>query len=218
MTTPLIIIGAGGYGRELREYVDDAHADGAQYRLEGFLDDSVSDLASDGSDLPILGTTADISSFTKAHFLIALGDPALRTMLRLKVSAASGKLGQVIHPTAQVARSAIVDEGTILCPFCLVAPHAKIAQNVSVNVYASIGHHATIGEDCVISPYTSILGGVDLGDRCFTGAHATVAPRVSVGPDSKVSAGSVATLDLPPGSLAVGNPARSRVMFRSPRA
>jgi sugar O-acyltransferase (sialic acid O-acetyltransferase NeuD family) len=218
MTTPIIIIGAGGFGGELAEYLEDAIQDGAPYRFEGFIDDRAEQLATTHPELPILGTVEDLSRHPKAHILIAVGDPAARSSLADRLEQEHRTLATLVHPTAYVARSANIQGGTILCPFSLVGAHASVGRNVSVNVYASVGHDARIGEHSVISPYTAILGSVTLGNRCFTGAHATVAPGVNIAHDSKVAAGSVVSVDLPPGSLAVGNPARGRAMFKAPTA
>lgn len=47
-----------------------------------------------------------------------------------------------------------------------------------------------------------------LGDNTWLGGAVVVLPGVSIGADTVVGAGSVVTRDLPPGVVAVGNPAR----------
>lgn len=47
-----------------------------------------------------------------------------------------------------------------------------------------------------------------IGERCQIGAHAIIMPGVTIGDGSIVAAGSVVLRDIPPGSLAFGNPAR----------
>ena len=216
MTTPLIILGAGGFGREIVEYVRDLQAAGSPYAFAGFLDDRADALRKAGSIDPILGTTHDAGSFPDAHFVIAVGEPATRALLAARLQQVEATLARIIHPTAQVSPSARIGDGTIICPFAFLSTDAVIGRNVAVNVFATIGHDAAVGDDSVISPYSAVLGNAHLEQRCFTGTHASITPGVRIGADSKVAAGSVATLDLPPGSLAAGNPARSRVMFASP--
>ena len=49
---------------------------------------------------------------------------------------------------------------------------------------------------------------ISIGDNVWLGGGAIVCPGVSIGADTVVGAGSVVVDDLPPGVLAVGNPAR----------
>ncbi|MGY1828426.1 MULTISPECIES: sugar O-acetyltransferase [unclassified Blastococcus] len=49
---------------------------------------------------------------------------------------------------------------------------------------------------------------VTIGDNAWLGGGVIVLPGVTVGADTVVGAGSVVTADLPPGVVAVGNPAR----------
>ena len=49
---------------------------------------------------------------------------------------------------------------------------------------------------------------VHIGDNCFIGWKAIILPGVTVGSDCVIGAGSVVTKDIPPGSVAAGNPAR----------
>lgn len=81
----------------------------------------------------------------------------------------------------------------------------------------------SIGNGCTICPnvrliahdastkkhlgYTKI-GRIDIRENCFIGDSVIVLPNVTIGPDAVVGAGSVVTRDIPPGSVAAGNPAK----------
>jgi maltose O-acetyltransferase len=49
---------------------------------------------------------------------------------------------------------------------------------------------------------------ITIGDNAWLGGGVIVCPGVTIGRDTVVGAGAVVTTDLPPGVLAVGNPAR----------
>ena len=51
---------------------------------------------------------------------------------------------------------------------------------------------------------------VTIGANVWIGGGAIILPGVTIGDDALIGAGSVVTRDVPPGSLAVGNPARVR--------
>jgi sugar O-acyltransferase (sialic acid O-acetyltransferase NeuD family) len=207
------IVGAGGFGREALQYAADAQSGSWPFRVVGFVDDHPPALARYELGVDVLGGLPELPSLDVGHFIIALGDPQLRSSVASTIQAAGGTLVSLVHPTAYVAPTARIEPGAILCPFSLVAARAEVGPNVAVNVYGSIGHDATVGGHTVVSPYTAVTGGVTIGERCFLGTHSTISPGVRLGSDSKVSVGAVVMRDAPAGSLLVGNPAKGRVMF-----
>jgi maltose O-acetyltransferase len=81
----------------------------------------------------------------------------------------------------------------------------------------------TIEDRCVLAPCVRLIahdaslfrfvgitriGRITIGENCFLGDSAQVLPGVKIGPDSIIGAGSIVTKDIPPGSVAAGNPAR----------
>ena len=51
-------------------------------------------------------------------------------------------------------------------------------------------------------------GAITIGDNCWLGGNVTVCGGVTIGEGCVIGAGSVVTRDIPPNSLAVGNPCR----------
>ena len=84
----------------------------------------------------------------------------------------------------------------------------------------------TIGDDCQLGPNVQLLTAyhptepeprrakleaaapIAIGDNVWLGGGVIVLPGVTIGDDSVIGAGSVVTVDVPAGVLAVGNPAR----------
>ena len=58
------------------------------------------------------------------------------------------------------------------------------------------------------SDHMNRYGTIEIKDNCFIGIHAILMPNIVIGPNSIVGAGSVVTRDVPPNSIAAGNPAR----------
>lgn len=119
----------------------------------------------------------------------------------------------------------------------IAAPHQlTVGNNVSVGPYSVVQVNGTIGDWTLIGMYVQIVGkndhaideigkpirlstrvgdrpaqkydAVDIGKDVWIGASAIVLSGVTIGMCSVVGAGSVVTKDIPPFSIAVGNPAR----------
>jgi maltose O-acetyltransferase len=87
-----------------------------------------------------------------------------------------------------------------------------------VNYGVSLEAHQgiTIGERCLLASFVRVSDGgtgrrgpIVIGDDVWLAHGVIVDPGVTIGAGSVVSAGSVVTHDVPPGSLASGNPAQS---------
>jgi maltose O-acetyltransferase len=82
--------------------------------------------------------------------------------------------------------------------------HVGARTFVNYGLYALDVAEIRIGDDVQIGPAEPI----DIGDNAWLGGGVIVCPGVTIGENTVVGAGAVVTRDLPPGVLAVGNPAR----------
>lgn len=215
----LFIVGAGGFGREVLAYARDAGkdaVDGAPLTVAGFLDDRPDALAGFDVTTSVVGTVADARPGPDDRYVIAIGDPRLRWKLAGALEARGARFAAVVHPLAYVAPGARLGVGVVLAPFAFVGPQASLGSHAVLNTYASVGHDAVVGRCAVLSPYAVINGGTRVGEGGFFGTHATLVVGRSLGAWAKLGAGAVALADVPPGALAVGSPAKGRVLFSAP--
>ncbi len=54
----------------------------------------------------------------------------------------------------------------------------------------------------------SKIGRISIGNNVFIGANSLILPNVAIGDNCIIGAGSIVVRDIPPGSVAVGNPCR----------
>lgn len=209
-TTDIVIVGAGGFGREVLQYVIDTFGRDERSTVKGFLDDAPPDLSGFDLDYPVLGDTATYRPEPGDRFVIAIGEPSVRARVAESLDARGARFLTVVHPLAYVSAAATIGDGCIVAPFATVGAHARLGDHSVLTFYASIGHDATVGRFCALSPHSVTNGGSSIGDRAFLGAHAVVNPLQSVGDDAKVAAGAVVYRSVPADSIAAGNPAKSR--------
>lgn len=83
-----------------------------------------------------------------------------------------------------------------------------------LNILATVGHDSIIGQSSFLGPGSKVNGSGKCGKKCFLGTNSVINVNVSLGENSKLSMGSVLTKDRPQNSLADGNPAKFRQMFK----
>lgn len=204
----VVIVGAGAFGREVFQYVQDICGNSSELSVKGFLDDA--DPGPDGFDLPaqIIGNTCSYAVESHDRFVVAVGAPAVRRLLTERLGDRGATFLTLIHPRAYVAPTARIGPGCIVPPFAMVSCFARLADSVVLGVCSAVGHDAEVGSYCVVSPFAAINGAAVLEKGVFLGTHATVTPRKRVGAHTRVAAGAVVYRDVPDNVFAVGNPAR----------
>lgn len=210
MRYDLLIVGAGGLGREVLQYAADSFDPGC-WNIRGFLDDNPFESDEQGRNLAV-GVVGDTWSYRigeNDRFLVAIGDPEVRAQLVARLRDRGGRFATLVHPQAYVAPNAKLGEGCIVSPFATLASTCRVGEQAVLGFYAHVGHDAAIGAYSVLSPYAAVNGAATLGEGVFMGTHSVVTPGICVGDRTKVAAGSVVYKDVPADRLAVGNPAKA---------
>jgi sugar O-acyltransferase (sialic acid O-acetyltransferase NeuD family) len=210
MKKKLLIIGAGGLGREVFSYLHQHLA--GDLTLAGFLDDALDSLH--GFDLPVgvLGRLDDYQPKPDEVLLPAIGNSSVKLAVCRSLTERGAKFVNFVHPTAIVGHATRLGTGIFVFPGAIVGPWATIGDFVSIGGNATVGHDAKIGAGCTLSGHTEINGGTQLGEAVFMGSHATVLPRVKIGDHCVLGAGSVTVSSVKPHTTMFGVPAKRLVI------
>ena len=203
----IIIVGAGGFGREVLQWARHAWPEHTG-RIAGFLSEDPHALDGHAATLPILGSPADFELRPGDGLVLAIGIRGVRRQVAERLAACGARFLTMIHPTAIVADTAVIGPGTVICPYAVVSDAVRLGRFVLVNYHASLGHDASAGDFAVLSPYATLGGGACVANDVFLGLHASVGPGKRLGAGSVVSSNSVALVDVPEGCLVYGVPGR----------
>ena len=206
-TKRILIVGAGGFGREVVQWALDAWPSQAG-RIAGFLSADADCLEERASQLPMLGDPANYEPRSGDGLVLAIGIPEARRRVAESLASRGGEFLTLIHPTAIVSTTAMIGVGSILCPYSIVSDSASTGRCALLNYHASLGHDASVGDYAVLSPYATLGGAAHIGDDVFLGMHASVGPGRRVGARSKISANSCALSDAAADSIIYGVPGR----------
>jgi sugar O-acyltransferase (sialic acid O-acetyltransferase NeuD family) len=203
----LVIIGAGGFGREMFGAAREALGYGDRFRIKGFLDGNPSVLDGFSGYPAIIGTPETYSIERNDVFITALGNIESRRRCADFVESRGGEFIPIIHRTASIGQNVTVGGGSF------VAHNAVLTADVKVGRHSCIFHGAVIGHDSVLGDYShiyslvSIGGGVRIGEGASVFPGAKVVPRVAIGEGATVGIGSTVIRDVDRGITVFGSPA-----------
>ena len=212
MTTPLFIIGAGGFGREVFSIIEALESSGTVPHPTGFIDDSPSAADLDRVDAlgsRVMGCVDDLVRRTEPFSaVVAIGSATARETVAGRLSHSPVTFPVLVHPDTTIGHGVRFAEGVV------VAAGSRLSTNIEVGIHVHIDQNAVVGHDCNLgdfsrlNPHACVSGGVRIGRGALVGANATVLQGLDVGDDAIVGAGAVVTRPVPSTVTVKGVPAR----------
>ncbi len=212
---PIIIVGAGGFAREVAQLIADVNAQRPTYSLLGYLDDNIAPGTSIGGQTVLGGLDSAQSHAGEVHFVVGVGSPMIKRRLATRLADAGLVLETLVHPSAQVGRDICLGKGSVICAGCILTCDITVGTLVTLNLACTVGHDAVISDFVSIAPGSNISGNVTVGQGCDVGTGAATVQGVTLGEWSVVGAGALVATDLPPNITAVGVPAKA-IKHREP--
>ncbi len=204
----LVIVGAGGCGREVLQWAKDINEHESRWLIKGFLDDDLGALEGKKCSVLVLSTVDGYEISPDDEFVCCIGNSKIRKAVVEKLKARGANFVTLIHPNAVVADSCALGEGVIVYPFALISDNAVIGDGCIINMYSSVAHDSVLGEYCTISAHCDVTGMCTLGDRVFMGSTSKVVPGLTIGNDVYICAGSTVMTRTRSGLKLLGNPAK----------
>lgn len=208
----LVIVGAGGQGREALDTVEalNAAAPAPVWRFLGFVadDDRTADLlAARGAS--VLGPVARLADGDlDADVVIAVGDSAVRRRVDEVARSAGRRAATLVHPATRLGSRVVLGEGAYVGPGAVLTTNVAVGRHSIVNVAATLSHDVVVGDFATVGPGSHLAGNVRVGDGVDLGVGVVARPGATIGARTVVGAGSVVIGDLPPDVVAYGVPAR----------
>ncbi|QGY42745.1 sugar O-acyltransferase [Maribellus comscasis] len=203
----LIIVGAGGLGRELLQWIKAINNIAPKWIVKGFINDIPNTLDGLGCTHKILGTITNWQPAPNEVFVCAIGNPKEKEKVVTLLKSKGARFANIIHPTAIVGENNQIGEGLIMYPFARITVNCTIGKFVTV-LSSGIGHDSTIGDYSTISSGCVIAGYSKIGKRVYVGSNATIIPKRNIEDDVNIGAGSVVMTNIKKESKVMGNPAR----------
>ncbi len=167
MTTPIVIIGCGGFGREVHDVIDAVNLMSSSWELVGYLDDKPDPtnkalIEARGSKLLgpvdwILGKALDIT------YVIGIGNGTVRGLVDSRLARNGFKWATLIHPTATLGFDVRIGDGTVICAGVRATTNISLGRHVHLNLNVTIGHDSNLDDYVTANPLVAISGSVQIG-------------------------------------------------------
>tara|TARA_R110000803_G_C11819025_1_gene301695 strand:+ start:69 stop:659 length:591 start_codon:yes stop_codon:yes gene_type:complete len=188
------IIGAGGFGREIKAAIGIPD-------IKFFVDDKYEDLNNN-----ILG----LSKFDPKKYIVivAVGDPKDRFDIIERLPKET-KYFTFIDPSAIIMDENIqIGEGSIICAGNIITTNVKIGKHAHLNLQTTIGHDCKIGDYFTTAPGVKISGNCKINDYVYIGTNASVKEKISIHSFTTIGMNAAVVKDITERGTYVGVPAK----------
>ena len=203
----LVIIGAGGFGREVAWLIDEINHNQKQWNLLGFLDENPSLHGQELNGYPVLGGLGWLRG-KGVSCVVAIGEPVAKKNVIQSLINDQISFATLIHPDVHPSSSVTFGEGCIVCAGTILTVNVEIGNHVILNLGCTIGHDVSIGDYATILPGVNVSGAVVISEEVSVGTGSAIIQGVTIGTGTIVGAGAVVTRSLPAHCTAVGSPAK----------
>lgn len=205
----IIIIGAGGVGREVAFIIEEINKETPTWNILGFIDDNKEIHGKVINGYSVLGGLSYLKKYGKKEekpkVVIAIANYNVKKNIAIKINN-KFNFATIIHPEVGIHNTVNIGNGSIIYKGVIMTTNITIGNHVIVNPKCGIGH------DSIIKDYVSLLWNVNISgndvieEGVLIGSAATVIQGKKVGQAAIIGAGSVVVKDILSNTTNVGVP------------
>lgn len=202
----IVIIGAGGVGRETAWIIEQINIRKPTWNIIGFVDDNEEIMNSEINGYRVIGNLSYLKNLeNKPYVIIAIANYKVKKSIVNNLEDRF-QFATIIHPDVYLNRTIEIGKGSIVYPGVIMTTNISIGNHVIVSPKCGIGH------DSIIKDYVSLLWNVNISgfdvieEGVLVGSGATIIQDKKVGNGATIGAGAVVIRDIYRNSVNVGVP------------
>lgn len=203
----LLILGAGGMGKEIYYTARHSIGYGKEFVVKGFLDFPNSDWDTNIYP-PIICLEDDYEIQPDDVFTCSIGDVQLKRKICEKMKARGAKFQTLIFDNVQIRENVKIGDGCIIDSYAHIGSDAVIGENCLIQAFSCVAHDCVIGDYVRIDVRSLLVGGVVVGNNVTVHTNAVVSHKVVLEDNSTVAAMSFVIKKVKAGTTVMGNPAK----------
>lgn len=208
MVQDIAIIGAGGFGREVKHLIDEINSAHKTWNLLGFYDTQItSGTLVNGAK--VLGDNEDAINSNCKNFVLAIGMPNALAKLSEIFLSHQKKFPNLAHPQVSISDYQFnnIGIGNIFSFGFHMTTNVKICNFNIFNTRTTLGHDVEIGSFNVFSPNVQISGNVCIENENLFGMNSSVLQGKKIGSTNKIGAHSFVATNIRSAQSVFGIPA-----------
>jgi sugar O-acyltransferase (sialic acid O-acetyltransferase NeuD family) len=217
----LLLVGAGGLGREAAEAVRAINAARPTWELLGFLDDDPDKLGSVIGGVEVIGTADAVHEHPTAQVVLCPVRPdnyVARWALAERLGLDEERYATIIHPTATVGETCEIGAGSLLLAHVDLTADVTVGCHVVAMPQVVLTHDVRIDDWATLGSGVRVSGACHVGEGAYLGSACCLRERIEIGAWAMVGMGSVVLSDVPAERLWSGAPAQDRSRAPLPAA
>jgi sugar O-acyltransferase (sialic acid O-acetyltransferase NeuD family) len=205
----VVIIGAGGFGRQILSVFEDCNKNAMEYDVLGFIVNSQYGKQGDlVDDKPILGDLSWLECNSRDVYAIcALGEPHQRRRMIEIIQRTGVRFCTVIHPSTIMTRWITIGEGVFIGQGNILGHQIRIGNHVVITGACTVGHDVVIEDFVTIFPGVHVSGNDTIHEGSSIGVGTNII-EIAVGAWSVVGAGTTIAKDILENTTVVGVPGK----------
>ena len=204
----IVIVGAGGFGREVEWLIERSNNIKPEWKILGCVDDNIEKGNLVGHSKVIYNINDLTNIDKKLNVAIAVGNAKTRKLLFDKLkNNLNISFPNLVDPSV-ISGNADIGKGNIICAGTIITVNVKIKDFTIINLDCTIGHDDIINDFVTIYPSVNVSGNVEIGECTEIGTGTQIIQGKNICNNCIIGAGAVVVKNIIKAGTYIGVPAK----------
>ena len=203
----IVIIGAGGFGREVEWLIERINENNPTWELIGYVDDNV-EIGKKVGNSKVICNTKELLSHSDLSVAIAIGNSKIREKMFDKIKSNTRlSFPNLIDPTVICGNNKF-GMGNIICARTILTVNIELGDFNIINLNCTLGHDDIIHNFITIYPNVNVSGNVTIENRVEIGTGTQIIQQKNICSDVVIGASAFIVKDITETGTYIGIPAK----------